>query len=42
MTKILSVLTVVGIHQHAKFQAIPSMRYPGNAQKIIQTDVQTG
>ena len=28
-----SFLKVVKIHQHAKFQAIPSMRSPGNARK---------
>ena len=33
MTKIKSVLKVVRIHQHAKFQAIPSMPSQGNAQK---------
>ena len=33
MTKIYSVLEVDRIHQHAKFQAIPSMRSPGNARK---------
>ena len=33
VTQNLSVLKVVKIHQHAKFQAIPSMRSPGNAWK---------
>ena len=28
-------------HQHVKFQAIPSMRSPANAQKPLRTDGQT-
>ena len=33
MTQNSSVLEMVKIHQHAKFQAISSMRSPGNVQK---------
>ena len=33
MTQNQSVLKVVKIHQRAKFQAIPSMRFPGYDQK---------
>ena len=33
MTINFSVLKVVKIHQHAKFQAIPTMCSPGNARK---------
>ena len=32
---------MVKIHQHVKFQAIPSMRSPANAQKPLRTDGRT-
>ena len=32
---------MVKIHQHVKFQAIPSMHSPANARKPLQTDGQT-
>ena len=41
MTIIQSVLKVPKIHQHAKFQTIPSMRSPANARKPLRTDGQT-
>ena len=41
VTIISSALKMVKIHQHLKFQAIPSTRSPANARKSLQTDGQT-
>ena len=41
MTIIESILKVVKIHQHAKFQAIPFMRSQSNARKPLRTDGRT-
>ena len=41
VTIIYPVLKVVKIHQHAKFQAIPSMRSLANAWKPLRTDGRT-
>ena len=41
MTINLTVLKMVKIHQHVKFQAIPSMRSPANARKPLRTDGRT-
>ena len=37
----LSVLKMVKIHQHVKFQANPSMHSPANARKPLRTDGRT-
>ena len=41
LTIVSSVLKVAEIHQHAKFQAIPSNRSPANARQPLRTDGRT-